>query len=1511
MHSRNGASRRLVVGVAAALVASLLAVAPAAAQTGAFADVVDDAFYSVPVAALAEDGVFVGTECAESRFCPSESLDRQTMAVWTVRVLDGADSAAVSATRFLDVEPDSFYAPFIERMAELGVTAGCGDGTRFCPDASVTRAQMAVFLTRAFSLAPGPDPGFTDVPADAWYFDQMTALAASSITKGCGDGTRFCPERDTTRAEMATFLYRALHRDGSEQPVRVPTSGEAVVVASGASFVAEFDSVTVEGPAGALSGAARLSVSETRVGAGRTARAEELAADPIAVSVIGAQIVEPLTLRFRVDTESLTPTGVVPAWWSSEVDSWIPLDAQDVVIADGEVIVKATLADARPVDLAAVSGSGATLFAGSDGLGPQPDGGDPTLVEPVTVVVVSLIIFVVAVPVAAVVALKWDSVHDVLKHLFGQVADEPKCDGSKLPEWVEELSHSDQGLSQERARLHICGESEGDELRVRVVNNRNYGIELDASGNDYPVSIPGGNNPPNVLEIAIKKLAEWRIGDSYLWPFSQSEFLLPRQQQDWSGRWRPTANTVIVDGFRIGLDLLRIALPGIDLSDNVKFADCVVDVIERAVDVVESSDPELKDLERWVSVLGEVANCFDSQKSDTSLIGGRLSEKAREGLAQVVDALEWKNLLKYVDSAIKGIKWGLTLADAFKDAQKQAASINVAVDGAVAGAVPPPAGPDRYAEPFSLVAAGAIHTCALSDDDTVACWGDNEHGQTDPPSGAFDAVSAGRSHSCGLRTNGTLACWGLNDRGQASPPAGSVFRGVTSGAGHSCALRDDDTVACWGGNEHGQTDAPGGRFIAISAGGDHSCAVRASGAVVCWGSRLRSGTPSGRFNAVSSGTAHSCGLRTDRTIRCWSGDLFADDLGVTDAPTGEFTAVSAHGDNTCALRSSGDITCWGRSEQAEIEGPFTSVTLGLFHMCATRPNGSVECRGNNDYGQTDVPSLSGDPQSEATSNTQPSVTLFSAVSAGGSHTCALRTDGTITCWGHNGWKRSHLGWTQTGAANAPTGQFSTVSAGFTHSCGLRTDGTITCWGGNDQGQASPPSGQFAAVSASYDHSCGLRTDSTITCWGNNRDGRADAPRGQFLTVSSGADHSCGLRTDSTITCWGGSNSRYAPSGQFKAVVSGLEISCGLRTNRTITCWGPGRGKGQLDPPAGQFSAISAPVGGSQPCGLRINGTITCWGRGYLEQTYAVPAGQFSAISAGSGHACGLETDGTIICFGDNTWGQTVVPTVEFTMVSAGSCALRSDGTITCWGLDDFDQTDSLDAPSGEFSAISSGGLHSCALRTDGTITCWGTNDHGETDAPSGQFIAVSAGGGHSCAVKTNGTIACWGDTRASGSWLVPKDHFSAVSAGGLNACGLRTDGTITCWGDDRYGETDAPSGQFTAVSAGGGHSCAVRTGGTITCWGRNDHGETDAPYGQFTAISAGSEHSCALQTDGTAMCWGRNFHGQTDAPSGQFAAVSAGSRHSCGLRTNGDIDCWGLFRRWSDGRIGSRIRISG
>ena len=179
--------------------------ATAQQDSAPYSDVSPTAYYAAPVAALAEDGIFDGTLCNDG-FCPDQAIDRKTMAAWIVRVLDGEDPEPVSETRFDDVDADSFYAPFIERMAELGVTRGCGDGSGFCPDGTVNRSQMAAFLSRAYGLADGPDPGFAD---GAWYAADVARLAASGITRGCGDGTRFCPGRDTTRGQMATFLHRA------------------------------------------------------------------------------------------------------------------------------------------------------------------------------------------------------------------------------------------------------------------------------------------------------------------------------------------------------------------------------------------------------------------------------------------------------------------------------------------------------------------------------------------------------------------------------------------------------------------------------------------------------------------------------------------------------------------------------------------------------------------------------------------------------------------------------------------------------------------------------------------------------------------------------------------------------------------------------------------------------------------------------------------------------------------------------------------------------------------------------------------------------------------------------------------------------------------------------------------------------------------------------------------------------------------------------------------------------
>ena len=177
--------------------------------SGGFSDV-GGGVHRAGVDALEAEGVFEGTGCGEGLFCPDDPIRRWVMAVWMIRVLDDMDPAGSGSSRFADVDAGMWWAPYVERLAELEVTAGCATGPlRFCPAASVTRGQMATFLVRAFGLEEAPAAGFADTGGNthAWSID---ALAAAGVTAGCATGPlRFCPAASVTRGQMATFLVRA------------------------------------------------------------------------------------------------------------------------------------------------------------------------------------------------------------------------------------------------------------------------------------------------------------------------------------------------------------------------------------------------------------------------------------------------------------------------------------------------------------------------------------------------------------------------------------------------------------------------------------------------------------------------------------------------------------------------------------------------------------------------------------------------------------------------------------------------------------------------------------------------------------------------------------------------------------------------------------------------------------------------------------------------------------------------------------------------------------------------------------------------------------------------------------------------------------------------------------------------------------------------------------------------------------------------------------------------------
>jgi len=160
------------------------------------------------IEAIATLGITSG--CAVDRYCPAAAVTRGEMAAFLVRALGEVPSLRQGS--FPDVPADAWYTPFVERLAEIGITVGYDDGT-FRPGATVSRAEMAVFLARAFGTAPLPPAVgiFADVPPAEWYAPAAEEIRRLGFTDGCATAPlRYCPADPVRRDHMATFLARAV-----------------------------------------------------------------------------------------------------------------------------------------------------------------------------------------------------------------------------------------------------------------------------------------------------------------------------------------------------------------------------------------------------------------------------------------------------------------------------------------------------------------------------------------------------------------------------------------------------------------------------------------------------------------------------------------------------------------------------------------------------------------------------------------------------------------------------------------------------------------------------------------------------------------------------------------------------------------------------------------------------------------------------------------------------------------------------------------------------------------------------------------------------------------------------------------------------------------------------------------------------------------------------------------------------------------------------------------------------
>lgn len=279
---------------------------------------------------------------------------------------------------------------------------------------------------------------------------------------------------------------------------------------------------------------------------------------------------------------------------------------------------------------------------------------------------------------------------------------------------------------------------------------------------------------------------------------------------------------------------------------------------------------------------------------------------------------------------------------------------------------------------------GARHGCVLSTGDGVRCWGYNYYGQLGDGTnanrsaavdvsgldGGVSAVSAGAFHTCALTSDGGVECWGDNSRGQLGDgttherwsPAGvsGLANGVIAVAGgdsHSCAVLRGGGVKCWGDNQYGQlgdgtthrrltpVDVQGlsGGATALALGHRQSCALLTDGAVECWGGN--------EFGQVGDGT-------TRRRLAA---------VGVSGLAAGVI-AIAAGDSHTCALLRVGSMKCWGYNDWGQLgDGTplnrlrpvlvsgmvsgVTAIAAGAFHTCARTRTGNAKCWGYNANGQ--------------------------------------------------------------------------------------------------------------------------------------------------------------------------------------------------------------------------------------------------------------------------------------------------------------------------------------------------------------------------------------------------------------------------------------------------------------------------------------------------------------------------------------------------------------------------------
>ena len=279
--------------------------------------------------------------------------------------------------------------------------------------------------------------------------------------------------------------------------------------------------------------------------------------------------------------------------------------------------------------------------------------------------------------------------------------------------------------------------------------------------------------------------------------------------------------------------------------------------------------------------------------------------------------------------------------------------------------------------------------------------------------------------------------------------------------------------------------------------------------------------------------------------------------------------LAAGQDFTCGIREGNTLWCWGaggsgalgtghtadENRPQQITRPtagWVSVTAGNDYGCAARKDGALWCWGYNHDGEAGIGTTTNVTRPHQV--TTPARAVWTSVSAGGTHTCATRSDATLWCWGYNADGEAGLGTTTNGTrphqvTSPARAGWTSGSAGAFHTCATRSDGTLWCWGTNGLGElgiggtedqdqprqvTTPASDGWTSIAAGAFHTCATRIHA-LWCWGYNSDGELgiggttnqDQPQRVLLPARTGWSrmvlggyHTCATHTGHTLWCWG-------------------------------------------------------------------------------------------------------------------------------------------------------------------------------------------------------------------------------------------------------------------------------------------------------------------------------------------------------------------------------------------------------